>query len=80
MNSNKAEVRHRYRKFNDWDILSGLTPKNLKELFQRLNFIKTQPSMVSWRYYNQNMAACATPIITNRPKRRIGLLPPSLFP
>ncbi|MDR2061804.1 MAG: IclR family transcriptional regulator C-terminal domain-containing protein, partial [Acinetobacter sp.] len=45
-----------------WDTFSELTPKNLKELLQRLHFVKTQRSMVSWGHYNHDMAACAAPI------------------
>jgi DNA-binding IclR family transcriptional regulator len=70
----EAEVRHRYRKFNDWDTFSELTPKNLKELLQRLNFVKTQPSMVSWGHYNHDMAACAAPIYRQSTKEMVAVL------
>ncbi len=39
-----------------------INPKNLKTLLQRLSFVKTQRSMVSWGHYNHDMAACAAPI------------------
>ena len=57
-----AEIRQRYRKFNEWDTYSNLTPSNLKELMARLEYVKTQPFMVSWGHYNHDMAACAAPI------------------
>jgi len=58
----EAEIKERYKGFNQWDTFSELTPKNLKELLQRLHFVKTQRSMVSWGHYNHDMAACAAPI------------------
>ncbi len=59
---NDTEIRDRYKGFNQWETFSELTPKNLKELLQRLSFVKTQRSMVSWGHYNHDMAACAAPI------------------
>lgn len=61
-NLNEAEIKERYKGFNQWETFSELTPKNLKELLQRLSFVKTQRSMVSWGHYNHDMAACAAPI------------------
>lgn len=58
----EAEIKERYKGFNQWDTFSELTPKNLKELLQRLHFVKTQRSMVSWGHYNHDMAACAAAI------------------
>lgn len=58
----EAEIKEHYKGFNQWDTFSELTPKNLKELLQRLHFVKTQRSMVSWGHYNHDMAACAAPI------------------
>lgn len=36
----EAEVRQRYRNFNDWDSYSELTPTSLKALLQKLNYVK----------------------------------------
>ena len=58
----ETEIRDRYKNFNQWETFSELTPKNLKELLQRLSFVKTQRSMVSWGHYNHDMAACGAPI------------------
>ena len=59
----EIEIRDRYKNFNQWETFSELTPKNLKELLQRLSFVKTQRSMmVSWGHYNHDMAACGAPI------------------
>jgi len=58
----ETEVRQRYRNFSDWDSFSELTPTNLKALLQRLSYVKTQKTMVSWGHYNHDMAACAAPI------------------
>lgn len=58
----ETEVRQRYRNFSDWDSFSDLTPTNLKALLQRLSYVKTQKTMVSWGHYNHDMAACAAPI------------------
>ncbi|CAM4286014.1 IclR family transcriptional regulator [Acinetobacter dispersus] len=58
----ETEIRDRYKGFSQWDTFSELTPKNLKELLQRLSYVKTQYSMVSWGHYNHDMAACAAPI------------------
>ncbi|MGL5211533.1 MAG: IclR family transcriptional regulator [Acinetobacter junii] len=58
----EIEIRDRYKNFNQWETVSELTPKNLKELLQRLSFVKTQRSMVSWGHYNHDMAACGAPI------------------
>lgn len=58
----EAEIKERYKGFNQWDTFSELTPRNLKELLQRLHFVKTQRSMVSWGHYNHDMAACAAAI------------------
>jgi len=68
------EIRQRYRKFNEWDTFSDLTPKNLKELLLRLNYVKTQSSMVSWGHYNNDMAACAAPIYRQSSKDMVAVL------
>jgi DNA-binding IclR family transcriptional regulator len=70
----ETEVRNRYRKFNEWDTFSELTPQNLKDLLQRLNYVKTQDSMVSWGHYNQDMAACAAPIYRQSTKEMVAVL------
>lgn len=58
----ETEIRDRYKNFNQSETFFELTPKNLKELLQRLSFVKTQRSMVSWGHYNHDMAACGAPI------------------
>ncbi len=70
----ETEIRQRYRKFNEWDTFSDLTPKNLKELLLRLNYVKTQSSMVSWGHYNNDMAACAAPIYRQSSKDMVAVL------
>ncbi|WP_288395835.1 IclR family transcriptional regulator C-terminal domain-containing protein, partial [uncultured Acinetobacter sp.] len=45
-----------------------------KELLLRLNFVKTQASMVSWGHYNHDMAACAAPIYRQSSKEMVAVL------
>ncbi|WP_074162234.1 IclR family transcriptional regulator [Acinetobacter baumannii] len=70
----EAEVRQRYRNFNDWDSYSELTPTSLKALLQKLNYVKTQKSMVSWGHYNHDMAACAAPIFKQSNGKMVAVL------
>lgn len=70
----ESEIRQRYRKFNEWDLFSKLTPTNFKDLIQRLNYVKTQSSMVSWGHYNHDMAACAAPIYRQSTKEMVAVL------
>jgi DNA-binding IclR family transcriptional regulator len=70
----ETEVRQRYRNFNDWDSYSELTPTNLKALLQKLNYVKTQKSMVSWGHYNHDMAACAAPIFKQSNGKMVAVL------
>ncbi|SNX46400.1 IclR family transcriptional regulator [Acinetobacter puyangensis] len=73
-NLSEAEVRKRYKKFQDWDTFSDLTPKNLKELLKRLDYVRTQKSMTSWGHYNHDIAACAAPIYRQLSQEMVAVL------
>ncbi|HCJ6740554.1 TPA: IclR family transcriptional regulator C-terminal domain-containing protein, partial [Acinetobacter baumannii] len=57
-----------------WDSYSELTPTSLKALLQKLNYVKTQKSMVSWGHYNHDMAACAAPIFKQSNGKMVAVL------
>ncbi|AOA58870.1 IclR family transcriptional regulator [Acinetobacter larvae] len=58
----EAEVIARYENFNDWQVYSERTPKNLDALLKRLEDVRQQAFMISWGHFNHDMAACAAPI------------------
>lgn len=58
----ESEVIKRYQSFTDWEVYSEITPRNIEALLTRLKIVKEQPCMVSWGHFNNDMAACASPI------------------
>lgn len=56
------EIINLYKNFNNWEIYSESTPKNIDELLIKIHAARKSEYLTSWRQFNKDMVASAAPV------------------